>query len=85
MSISAAFILALQLFVFVAVAGFIGTFLGRLLVGWLRHHSRDQCRASDLDGSEHLIHQAQSALLQARDIRIAAQALEQHLKGAAHV
>lgn len=66
-------------------AGYSGVVLGRVLIKTIHRGSRASCRSTDLVRADRLRFDAYQAFVQARDIRIAAESLELHLKGAAHV
>ena len=85
MTLFEAAILALEIIVILGLALFISRIGGKILLSTLEHRSRSTCRATDISRAHEVVVQANRAYAAARDSRIAAESLERHLKGAAHV
>ena len=85
MTLFNAAIVASELILIIIVAVLIGRMVGHFLVSHLHGYARTQCRHTDSLRVESVHEAAGEARRQAKETRMAAEALERHLKGAAHV
>jgi hypothetical protein len=85
MTLVEAAIVASELVLIIIVAVVIGRACGHFLVSHLHNYARTQCRRTDSLRVDRIHEAAGEAHKQAKEARMAAEALERHLKGAAHV
>lgn len=85
MTLFDAAVVASELILVIIVAVIIGRAAGHFLVAHLQGYARTQCRRTDSLRVDNIHEAAGEAHKQAKEARMAAEALERHLKGAAHV
>jgi hypothetical protein len=85
MTLNDATILASELILTIIVGFVVGRALSRMLVRRLRTYGLSGCRLTDTQRAHTTHETAEQVYREARDVRLAAEALENHLKGAAHV